>query len=61
MRKPLSKSLLEEVKAAEAEKEKKERDDEKESDTVLPAKPIENRDWKRNGMLPAPFQVHLAD
>jgi hypothetical protein len=50
VRKPLSKSLLEEVKAAEAEKEKKEKDDEKESDP-LPPKPIENRDWKRNGKL----------
>lgn len=61
MRKPLSKSLLEEVKAAEAEKEKKERDDEKESDAPLPPKPTENRDWKRNGKLPAFIKVGLAN
>ncbi|KAH7888102.1 hypothetical protein F5I97DRAFT_1865687 [Phlebopus sp. FC_14] len=47
VRKPLSKSLLEEVKAAEAEKEKKEKDEEKEQDAAT-TKPAENRDWKRN-------------
>jgi len=56
VRKPLSKSLLEEVKAAEAEKEKK--DDEKESDPS-PPKPIENRDWKRNGKPTSLFRTHL--
>ncbi|KAI6035578.1 hypothetical protein F5J12DRAFT_794440 [Pisolithus orientalis] len=45
VRKPLSKSTLEEVKAVEAEKEKK--DDEKETDTAN-TRPPENRDWKRN-------------
>jgi len=60
VRKPLSKSLLEEVKAAEAEKEKKERDDEKESDP-LPSKPTENRDWKRNGKFAMLFYIRLTD
>ena len=52
VRKPLSKSLLEEVKAAEtekAEKEKKEKEEEKETEPVV-TKPAESRDWKRNGM-----------
>lgn len=52
MRKPLSKSMLEEVKAVEAEKvekDKKDREDEKESDTTNLNKSSENRDWKRNG------------
>jgi hypothetical protein len=50
VRKPLSKSLLEEVKAAEtekAEKEKREKEDEKETETAA-TRPIESRDWKRN-------------
>ncbi|KAF9224365.1 hypothetical protein BS17DRAFT_702828 [Gyrodon lividus] len=50
VRKPLSKSLLEEVRAAEAEKaekEKKVKEEEKEID-VATTKPAENRDWKRN-------------
>lgn len=63
VRKPLSKSLLQEVKAAEAQKAEKDQtaDDEyeKEGDKVkeepkekeLPFKDAkaENRDWKRNG------------
>lgn len=54
VRKPLSKSLLEEVKAAEtekAEKEKRDREEEKEVE-IITTKPTENRDWKRNGMNP---------
>ncbi|KAF9246862.1 hypothetical protein BU15DRAFT_69722 [Melanogaster broomeanus] len=50
VRKPLSKSLLEEVKAVEAEKaekEKKVKEEEKEPD-VTTTKPAETRDWKRN-------------
>ncbi|KAH7930063.1 hypothetical protein BV22DRAFT_1055685 [Leucogyrophana mollusca] len=46
VRKPLSKSLLEEVRAAEAEKEKS-KEDEKEKETIV-SKTTENRDWKRN-------------
>lgn len=60
MRKPLSKSLLEEVKAAETEKagkEKKEKEEEKEVETAA-TKPAESRDWKRNGMQPGYFDVH---
>ncbi|KAI6122847.1 hypothetical protein EDD17DRAFT_1802943, partial [Pisolithus thermaeus] len=48
VRKPLSKSMLEEVKAVEAEKaEKEKKEEEKETDTAN-NKPPENRDWKRN-------------
>ncbi|KAL4082083.1 hypothetical protein V8B97DRAFT_1927313 [Scleroderma yunnanense] len=46
VRKPLSKSLLEEVKAAEAEKAEKEKKED-ETDVAI-TKPPENRDWKRN-------------
>ena len=52
VRKPLSKSLLEEVKASQtdkAEKDKREKEEEKEIETAT-TKPAENRDWKRNGM-----------
>ena len=63
VRKPLSKSLLQEVKAAEAQKPEKDQnrdaEDEKDGDTVkeepkekeVPSKDAkaENRDWKRNG------------
>jgi hypothetical protein len=54
----LSKMLLEEVKAAEAEKLEKDKgkeegegDIEKEKGKDIPVKekPVENRDWKRNG------------
>lgn len=53
-RKPLSKMLLEEVKAAEAEKAEKEKnvneeDKVKEIETPVKEKPNETRDWKRNG------------
>ncbi|KAF8121332.1 hypothetical protein EV363DRAFT_1365569 [Boletus edulis] len=50
MRKPLSKSLLEEVKAAEtdkAEKERKGKEEEREIEIAV-MKPFESRDWKRN-------------
>jgi len=55
-RKPLSKTLLEEVKAAEAEKAEKEKkvtEDDKEKDVTEKESPVkektnENRDWKRN-------------
>ncbi|KAG8218305.1 hypothetical protein J3R82DRAFT_3919 [Butyriboletus roseoflavus] len=49
VRKPLSKSLLEEVKAAETEKAEKEKieKEEKEAETIA-TKPAESRDWKRN-------------
>ncbi|KIL00472.1 hypothetical protein PAXRUDRAFT_821670 [Paxillus rubicundulus Ve08.2h10] len=50
VRKPLSKSLLEELRAAEAEKAdkgKKTKEEEKEIDLAA-ARPTENRDWKRN-------------
>ncbi|KAH7916110.1 hypothetical protein BJ138DRAFT_1053312 [Hygrophoropsis aurantiaca] len=46
VRKPLSKSLLEEVRAAEAEKDKF-KDEEKEKEVVV-SKSNEARDWKRN-------------
>ncbi|KZT20651.1 hypothetical protein NEOLEDRAFT_1140488 [Neolentinus lepideus HHB14362 ss-1] len=55
VRKPMSKSLLEEIKAAEAEKVKKEEtveeteeDKEKDKEPMNRDKPAENRDWKRN-------------
>jgi hypothetical protein len=60
VRKPLSKSLLQEIKAAEAQKTEKEPEaegenvDEKEKDRgrELPVKEkTENRDWKRNGII----------
>ena len=61
VRKPLSKSLLEEVKAAEtekAEKEKREKEEEKETETAA-TKPTEfGRDWKRNGTQLEYFDVH---
>jgi len=59
-RKPMSKMLLEEVKAAEAEKAVKEKDGkedeedaekEKEKEPPVKEKAVENRDWKRNGLL----------
>jgi len=61
VRKPLSKSLLEEVKAAEVEKtEKEKKEDEKEIDVAI-TKPSENRDWKRNGMCsPEPSKLHAS-
>lgn len=53
VRKPLSKSLLEEVKAAETEKAEKDKIDKEEKEAeAAAAKPIESRDWKRNGMHP---------
>ncbi|KDQ65023.1 hypothetical protein JAAARDRAFT_117492 [Jaapia argillacea MUCL 33604] len=58
VRKPMSKSLLEEVKAAEAEKaerkkrdgleDEKEKEKEKEKEVSVKEKGSENRDWKRN-------------
>ncbi|KAG6336336.1 hypothetical protein ID866_2761 [Astraeus odoratus] len=48
VRKPLSKSMLEDAKSAEAEKaEKEKKEDEKETD-VVNTKAFESRDWKRN-------------
>ena len=51
VRKPLSKALKDEIKAAEADKaakdEEQEVDKEKEKDN--PTKPADGRDWKRNG------------
>lgn len=51
VRKPLSEALLQEIKAAEAEKiePKVEGDKEKESN---PRDKTDNRDWKRNGEYP---------
>lgn len=58
VRKPLSKSLLQEIKAAEAQKAEKDvkveeevdRDGEKEKGKDAPVKDrTEGRDWKRNG------------
>jgi hypothetical protein len=60
VRKPLSKSLLEEVKAAEtekAEKEKRVKEEEKETEITV-TKPADGRDWKRNGMQLEYFDVH---
>lgn len=60
VRKPLSKSMLEEVKAAEtekAEKEKREKEEEKETE-IATTKPAESRDWRRNGMHPQYSGVH---
>lgn len=59
VRKPLSKSLLQEIKAAEAQKAETEPqaegenvDERKEKDKESPVKEkTENRDWKRNGMI----------
>ncbi|KAG6375071.1 hypothetical protein JVT61DRAFT_3855 [Boletus reticuloceps] len=48
MRKPLSKSLLEEVKAAETDKAEKERKGKEEEIEIAVMKPFESRDWKRN-------------
>jgi hypothetical protein len=48
VRKPMSKTLLEEVKAAEAEKAEKEKVKEDEKESLFKEKG-ENRDWKRNG------------
>lgn len=62
VRKPLSKTLLEEVKAAETEKvekEKKDKEEEKETEPA-PTKPIESRDWKRNGMRPQYFLMVIT-
>lgn len=61
VRKPLSKSMLEEVKAAEADKaEKEKKEDEKETDVAI-TKPPENRDWKRNGMCGSePSKLHAS-
>ena len=56
VRKPLSKALLQEIKAAEAQKaeqdvkNEEEGDKEKEKD-IPPKEKTENRDWKRNGTL----------
>lgn len=58
-RKPMSKSLLEEIRAAEAEKAEREKEEnvkeeevednkEKDKETASRDKPAENRDWKRN-------------
>lgn len=60
VRKPLSKLLLDEIKAAQAEKAEKEKEakdepedvdiaDKKEKEVTIKEKPSENRDWKRNG------------
>lgn len=58
VRKPMSKALLQEVKAAEAEKAEKEQRAEGEGDEEKPKEKekdastkdkSENRDWKRNG------------
>jgi hypothetical protein len=60
VRKPLSKTMLEEVKAAEAEKAEKEKegkededdvekDEKKEKESPVKEKVSDNRDWKRNG------------
>lgn len=62
-RKPLSKLLLDEIKAAQAEKAEKEKEvkdeaedadalESKEKDIPAKEKPSENRDWKRNGAYP---------
>ena len=61
VRKPLSKSLLQEIKAAEAQKAEKEpkaegenvdeKEKEKDKEQAVKDK-AENRDWKRNGMFP---------
>lgn len=64
-RKPLSKLLLDEIKAAQAEKAEKEKEKEvkdeaedadvsepKEKDIPPKEKVSENRDWKRNGVYP---------
>src|SRR5882762_11122687 len=59
VRKPLSKMLLEEIKAAEAEKVEKEKqvkdddevvekDEKKEKESPVRERANENRDWKRN-------------
>ncbi|KAI6105381.1 hypothetical protein F5141DRAFT_1123261 [Pisolithus sp. B1] len=48
VRKPLSKSMLEEVKAVEAEKAEKEKKEEEKETDAANNKPPENRDWKRN-------------
>jgi hypothetical protein len=62
VRKPMSKMLLEEVKAAEAEKEKEKHDDEppreKERDALVPKEKSDHRDWKRNGEFRCPLEVH---
>lgn len=54
VRKPLSKALLQEIKAAEAQKAeqdvKREDEGDKEKEAVSKEK-TESRDWKRNGML----------
>ena len=62
VRKPLSKALLQEIEAAEAQKTEKEpaedetaddKDKEKEKGRDSPVKDKnENRDWKRNGTIP---------
>ena|SRR6202790_435890 len=60
VRKPLSKMLLEKIKAAEAEKVEKEKqvkdddevvekDEKKEKESPVRERANENRDWKRNG------------
>lgn len=60
VRKPLSKMLLEEVKAAEAERAEKEKEIKEEEDDIekdvkkestIKDKGNDNRDWKRNGMF----------
>jgi hypothetical protein len=53
VRKPLSKGLVEDTKAADAEKGLKMNEDEKEKEPekehVVKEKSNDNRDWKRNG------------
>jgi hypothetical protein len=59
VRKSLSKTMIDEIKAAEAEKEKSKRDDEpvgegdieeKNRSKDKDARKVDGRDWKRNGM-----------
>ena len=72
VRKPLSKTMLEEVKAAEAEKAEKEKegkedeediekDEKKEKESPVKEKVVDNRDWKRNGLSACLVFLHLPN
>jgi hypothetical protein len=62
VRKPLSKIMIDEIKASETEKETGKKDEEDKMDTEEKSKSkdkegrkIEGRDWKRNGMYGIAF------
>jgi len=70
VRKPLSKTMLEEVKAAEAEKAEKEKEGKEDEEDIekdekkespVKEKVSDNRDWKRNGSSARVVPLNLAN